>query len=415
MQVSQPHGQPTQHQHQQQQQHPQYQMQSQHMQYGQNPPQVNTSYLNSNPSIPLNSYRYPTGPTPVPYNRGNSTAVQQKESDLFAKHEESPNAFIPGSGALNKPSLPQVQLPPRSHSADGAAQRSAPFPPLRAIQTSDHFLNTPESASPSPVTGKDGLPVPNMRPKLKVKIPLGESGDGQITSADNAKGGTLSEELERRSAAPKDIPSGPMSAGPLTGTNNSSSWANLLLPPPSPSSYLTSSIPIGGGPGNPFGRPPLVANNNGEQTPLSAAALPSRYVNELLPSPSNFYGGDWGLFGTSGSTSAGGNGVTSQGGHSSNLAGAGTTGGSSFLSQRNNHLSVDMLPSPLQFNTPVVASSSQSLTDNNTTNNNPNKSPPIVTTAGAEKRETTGITAAAPGPPSKRAKLDPSTSIGRRF
>lgn len=198
-----------------------------------------------------------------------------------------------------------------------------------------------------------------MRPKLKVRIPLGESGEGQITSADKAKGGTVGDELERRNAAPREF--GPMSAGPLTGTNGST-WGNLLLPPPSPSSYLTSSV--GGGPGNPFSRPPLISNGNGEQTPLSAA-VPSRYINDLLPSPSNFYGGDWALFGGSGPTSANTGNTTTAGPSSSvNTTSGGSNAVGSYLSQRNTHLGLaDMLPSPLHFNTPIVTSSSQSLSD----------------------------------------------------
>lgn len=356
-----------------------------------NPYQVNTSYLHTNRSIPLNSYQYP-----VPPNRNNPPP--KPELDTYPKPEDnnSQPAFIPGSEASQKPSLPH--LPPRSHSADGTAQRNATYLPLNPIRrTIDPFLHSSQSESPSPVTGKGGLPVPNMRPKLKVQIPLGESTDGQITSADRSKGGTLSDELERRNIS-KD--QGPMSAGPLTGTNNGSSWGTLLLPPPSPSSYLTSST--GGGPGNPFGRPSLISSNNGEQTPLSAA-LPSRYVNELLPSPSNFYGGDWN-FQFGGPTSAGGSGTTSQGPSNSltTPSGSGLMGsGASFLSQRNNHLSMDMLPSPLQFNTPVVASSSQSLTDH--------KSPTSSTATGGEKRDSGAVA----GPSAKRVKLE--SSIGRRF
>lgn len=87
-------------------------------------------------------------------------------------------------------------------------------------------------------------------------------------------------------------------------SGNGSSWG-LSLPPPSPSTLLNPNAAMGG-PGNPFGRPSLMSSNNGEQTLLSA--LPSRYVNDLLPSPSNFYsnyGSDWGFVPFSGPNSAG--------------------------------------------------------------------------------------------------------------
>lgn len=328
---------------------------------------------------------------------------ESEDSSMFISGQES-NASVP-------------HLPPRSHSADGTAQRSTSFPPLKPIRAVDPFLNT--SPTPSPVAGKDGLPASSMRPKLKVRIPLGESSDGQITSADKSRSGTLSDEMERRNTAPKSA--GPMSAGPLTGTNNGSSWGTLLLPPPSPSSYLSNNI--GGGPGNPFGRPPLVSSTTGEQTPLSAAA-PSRYVNELLPSPSNFYGGDWGLFG-GGPTSGSGSSASQVTANSLQTpSGTGLLSGS--LSQRNNHLSLDMLPSPLQFNTPVVASSSQSLMDHAATSSS-NKSPTASSSAAStastattaptttgDKRDSAGATAVLE-PSAKRLKLEPTSPVGRRF
>ncbi len=333
------------------------------------------------------------------------------KSDDAVKPESNDSTQLPKQ-LLSVTSLPH--LPPRSHSADGtttslASQRTSNFPPLNPIRTVDPFLNNSNPSTPSPTTGKDG--GSSMRPKLKVQIPIGGSNDGQITSADKSKGGTLSDDLERRNVTRGPMSAGPMSAGPLTGSNGGSNWGTLFLPPPSPSSYLMANTPTG--PGNPFSRPSLLSNNNGEQTPLSAA-LPSKYVNELLPSPSNFYGSDWSFQFGSGPTSAG----VSQTGPSNSLTTPSGTG-PSFLSQRNNHLHFDMLPSPLQFNTPVVASSSQSLNDNNTTSSSSNttstagtassaKSP--TTASAGDKREAPSSAAGA----SKRLKLEPSSSLGRR-
>lgn len=185
--------------------------------------------------------------------------------------------------------------------------------------------------SPSAMMPRYVMPGTNasMRPKLKVQIPLGDSSESQISSAGEIRsiggplsGGTLSNDNhdgqanngtpEKNQEASEHSPSidGGESANKVkseggrgadtvaSGANSNASGGNngpwgssLLLPPPSPSSYLNSSA--ASGPGNPFGRPPLV-NSNGEQTPISAA-LPSKYVNDLLPSPSNFYGSEWDL------------------------------------------------------------------------------------------------------------------------
>jgi hypothetical protein len=199
---------------------------------------------------------------------------------------------------------------------------------------------------------------PPMRPKLKVQIPMGDSGgDSQISSSEPSKD-AKDEENRQPGSKPSSATSSSGAGG--TGGNGPQSggpWgSSLLLPPPSPSSYLSTNSGTSSavGPGNPFGRPPLVTSN-GEQTPLSAA-LPSKYVNDLLPSPSNFYGTEWNTHFGPPSAAAVPNpqqiGLPQSVGMGIYLGG---------LMGSRSHLAADMLPSPLQFNTPVVASSSQSL------------------------------------------------------
>lgn len=73
----------------------------------------------------------------------------------------------------------------------------------------------------------------------------------------------------------------------------------MVLPPPSPSASALLSAGATGPP-NPFARPPPPANNafgnnraDNMETPISA--LPSRFLaDQLLPSPSSFYN-DWGF------------------------------------------------------------------------------------------------------------------------
>lgn len=208
----------------------------------------------------------------------------------------------------------------------------------------------------------------SLRPKLKVQIPLGETSEG-ISSSEKSRDKNDRDSQPATSSAPGSAggPHSSSAASQLSGGGAAGgSWGSaVLLPPPSPSSFLTVNNSASGvGPGNPFGRPPLV--NNGEQTPLSAA-IPSKYVNDLLPSPSNFYGSEWNIhFGTGQtptSATAGAAASSSSSGHANVGMGISLNGGasSSFSGGYRSHLSNDMLPSPLQFNTPVVASSSASL------------------------------------------------------
>lgn len=147
------------------------------------------------------------------------------------------------------------------------------------------------------------------RPRLKVQIPEEQSDAGSAAgeSSPRQSGGTAA-----------DTPA-------KTSTDAShSSGMGVHLPPPSPSASAMLSAGATGPP-NPFARPhpPMGSQQQGSyssrdnniETPISA--LPSRFVADgLLPSPSSFYP-EWG-FGRSGGESA------------------------------------NILPSPLNFQTPVT-------------------------------------------------------------
>lgn len=355
----------------------------------------------------------------------------------YAKRQAMSNEYDNRINQIHRRQIP-FGMPGRSHSVDIASkaqpsQYSQSTHPLASSMTqSDSSTSLIAKYSLSQITNATTIGTNNMRPKLKVQIPLGESSENQIGANDKSR--TASEDNPSQptsSASAKDetgsgssnvgqITPLPLSAGGGVGGgtgsgsgSGSGTWGNsLLLPPPSPSSYLNASSSVG--PGNPFGRPPLLSNN-GEQTPLSAA-LPSKYVTDLLPSPSNFYGSEWSMH--FGPFSGGGMVPPSMAGSStatnssiavaaaaSVIATSGTTGGgptnsiaattshnSSILNgvgmgislggvlNSRAHLASEMLPSPLQFNTPVVASSSQSLGDQSFVRNSPNE----------RKRETEG-------------------------
>ena len=138
------------------------------------------------------------------------------------------------------------------------------------------------------------------RPRLKVQIPDEPSDGGSATgessprNSDGTTGG------------------GPSAKGGTEGSHSS----GVVLPPPSPSASAILSAGAQGPP-NPFARPnppSSAAPNTNIDTPISA--LPSRFMADgLLPSPSSFYP-EWGFGRNSGDS--------------------------------------NMLPSPLNFQTPVA-------------------------------------------------------------
>ncbi|KAK9464956.1 hypothetical protein V1512DRAFT_292959 [Lipomyces arxii] len=174
-----------------------------------------------------------------------------------------------------------------------------------------------------------------MRPKLKLQIPPGEMVQtiGATLKATNNAGTSSTD--RSTVASPSSAFQDHNSAPPLSSVKDVSSPV-VLLPPPSPSAYVNANNL--GGPGNPFARPttlnggslhsnnasqgPGIAVGSGrDQTPISA--LPSRYVSDLLPSPSTLYTpAEWNL----------------------------------NFSAKSGMLGQDLLPSPLQFHTPVVSS-----------------------------------------------------------
>ncbi|KAK9239792.1 hypothetical protein V1525DRAFT_397663 [Lipomyces kononenkoae] len=243
---------------------------------------------------------------------------------------------------------------PRTQSIDvGSAARNGDWKKLPA--TSNTPYNLSSVSPPNFIDGSGGMSSSapsgtNMRPKLKLRIPPDETDpvpNSHVQKAHNAQAPSTDPSTAVSSSPSQENNSAP----PLSAAKDVSSPV-VLLPPPSPSTYLNASSL--GGPGNPFARPASLsgvgasgpshafpqatsgaANTNAtnissmpnarEQTPISA--LPSRYVSDLLPSPSTLYTpADWGL----------------------------------QFSAKNGMLGQDLLPSPLQFHTPVVSSAAQS-------------------------------------------------------
>lgn len=442
------------------------------------------------------------------YNTNNSSNTPNNNNN----NNNNTNAVNQTASNDNQSSLSGNSISiPSQHQATSSSS-------MMGVSNEQSYFAKPNT-TPSPViTGKTPVLMSSMRPKLKVQIPLGQSQEGQITSASNR---SLTDDLQDQNRGPSEsqgpqanvvggvnevgvgsnsamqqenqgagvtvgpgsttqvtnpansnqtfvIPTSSMSSNanptstlmttasnPVNGSIIGNAAANsngapgpnswgVHLPPPSPSTALNLGSTLG--PGNPLNRFPLMSNN-GEQTPLSAA-LPSRLVNDLLPSPSNFYSNDWGFsmpYNVSSGNSSNINGITSMGNNNnitSNPSNSGTSsiptsngvssastslssslsnssssslannngnlnpnsnnngnngnnysissvpgpglssaialntpgGLFSFHSQRN-HLNLDMLPSPLQFNTPVLPTSAQSLSDARSEQKSPNVGP----------------------------------------
>jgi MADS-box transcription factor len=213
----------------------------------------------------------------------------------------------------------RVQGSQRSHSVD-VATLSRPAANTTVPESTKPDNISESSPKPAntipPITRQDSIPPPpsrtnsmvsnsgkpgGSRPRLKVQIPSEHSDAGSAT--------------------------GESSAHESSGTtgNHSAKGVNegghTVLPPPSPS--VGTLLSAGAtGPVNPFARPPPTTGPT-EQTPISA--LPSRFVDHgLLPSPSVFYA-DWPGY---------------------------------------NHRATDnILPSPINYTTPVVGTASNIFKD----------------------------------------------------
>ncbi|KAI4135150.1 MAG: hypothetical protein LQ347_000911 [Umbilicaria vellea] len=253
----------------------------------------------------------PQQPKPMPAkSRSIFTPIDEGQS-LLAQHW--------GMGTTNEPRSDAVKQEKdnRSQSVDvGSVQRqnaSSPNPPPPRPQRGDHQVQRSGDIQPPSRTSSAQLGA--KRPRLKVQIPSEQSDGGSATadSSPRGSGGTAGDT-------------------PAKASTDASHSSGVVLPPPSPSASALLSAGAQGPP-NPFARPhpPMAStnqnsqayNSNNIETPISA--LPSRFVADgLLPSPSAFYP-EWGF---------------------------GRGGGDS-----------NMLPSPLNFQTPVMSNGPSFLRD----------------------------------------------------
>lgn len=228
---------------------------------------------------------------------GTSGMMEQSRSEPAIKLEDGgPRPASIDVAAMNRDKA--NGLSPRPPPAPAPQRSPQPPPPPQPPQRTASTPGAPIIGPP----GRAGASQSDAkRPRLKVQIPSEASGDEAGTADSDA----ASTSNTHQTAA------GGQQQGPPS---------HVVLPPPSPSTNTLLSAGAQGPP-NPFARPappmstnPHAANRENIETPMSA--LPSRFMSDqLLPSPSAFYS-EWG-FGRSGDN--------------------------------------NMLPSPLNFQTPVVA------------------------------------------------------------
>ena len=212
-----------------------------------------------------------------------------KSRSIFTPIDDSRSLLAQHWGTVktNNDMKPEVkgegEIQPRSNHVDKVPQQQPiASPPPTKSQQETPVPNRTESVDFAPPTRTDSA-AGAKRPKLKVHIPEEQS---EAESNDESSKNQSESKGETPAKASTD--------------NSHSSGTGVVLPPPSPSASAILSAGASGPP-NPFARPlpPQGAQqhnstafernrNDGIETPISA--LPSRFVADgLLPSPSSFY------------------------------------------------------------------------------------------------------------------------------
>ena len=230
---------------------------------------------------------------------------QAKSRSIFTPIDDSRSMLAQhwGIGKTTNETKPDIKREKDSLQEAQQKPSSDPAPPPPRSQRETPIPKRADSADIPPPSRTNTSQSNAKRPRLKVQIPEEQS------EGESPTGGSSPQQ------------SGPTPAKTSTEVSHSSG-TGVVLPPPSPSASAILSAGASGPP-NPFARPhppsqqnsQAFSNNNNIDTPMSA--LPSRFVADgLLPSPSSFYP-EWGL---------------------------GRSGGES-----------NMLPSPINFQTPVAS------------------------------------------------------------
>jgi len=241
-----------------------------------------------------------------------------KSRSIFTPIDDSRSLLAQHWGIGKQATEPKTDIKPEKDTAPQPSnlenvpqqQSSASHSPPTRTQSETPVPRRTGSTEFPPPSRADSMQLGAKRPKLKVHIPEEQSDAGSGESSKSQSGANAADTPAKASTEASH-----------------SSGTGVVLPPPSPSASAILSAGAQGPP-NPFARPlppsqggpqqnNQAFNNNRDSIDTPISALPSRFVADaLLPSPSSFYP-EWG-FGRSGGESA------------------------------------NILPSPLNFQTPVT-------------------------------------------------------------
>ncbi|KAK1781256.1 hypothetical protein QBC45DRAFT_71181 [Copromyces sp. CBS 386.78] len=215
----------------------------------------------------------------------NTSVKNPGQGSVFTPIEPENKSILSQHFAAFRPDIKSESPNNRSHSVDGGnvSKPNTSTPSIQlssahgqgSVQRTNSLTAISQSTLPPPSRGPQHLRVGGgpLRPRLKVQIPDDSDSGSAAGSANSPRVTTTTD------SAPQPLKTGP------------------VLPPPSPSA---SNLPSAGatGPPNPFAPRSTIQHNNNMNIDTPVSALPSRFLGDLLPSPSRFYP-EWG-YGISG-------------------------------------------------------------------------------------------------------------------
>lgn len=233
---------------------------------------------------------------PLPaYNNSNGLAgppiIHRQQPLLFQQHQQGPNQQYPlrPPQPIHSNYLPGQTLEDANRNYQ-AYYSNFPFSPGTPSSQRSEILpsiSTPivQNSSPFDSSARNG----NKRPILRVQIPEDNSlKSPKRDSANTLTGGDISKNSEIKDE-------------PLSTSGKNSADSNKPIDTSNRSTPISATLPSRG-----FALPPPQSSQyqramTGEQTPLTGG-LPSKYVPDLFPSPSNFYSNEWNIPFGSGTT-----------------------------------------------------------------------------------------------------------------
>ena len=272
-------------------------------------PQVQQAYLQeqrrqslppafpSHERQPPQQQHIPSPPQPErePSQDDQSNRLQQpqpaKSRSIFTPIDDSRSLLAQHWGVGKTTTEPKPEIKREHESQSDGRNQASKSTTLSRLQRETPIPRRTNSTEFPPPSRSNTAQSNEKRPRLKVQIPE-EKSDAESAAASSPRQSAITT---------SDTPAKSTEASHSSGTG-------VVLPPPSPSASAILSAGASGPP-NPFARPhppggpaqgQSYSSNNNIETPISA--LPSRFVADgLLPSPSTFYP-EWN-FGRSGGDS----------------------------------------------------------------------------------------------------------------